>query len=551
MNLFWTSWVPELFCLNGIIGRRIYSSLAETWIQPEYRLGQSMNSTKTSILSSVINPIGISSKASSSMGSPNLLNSSSTNLNFFNLKSPTGPFWSSVTPSYWASTLRFRTAILLWQSPYEIVQLSAGFTRTEWTTGLCIMRNLAAALILRVSQSWFTVAKRTGAEYSLLVRRSVMGQCLMVQSTDRMNFYLSLELQSFCFIVLCSFDTTSLYSVEAAMKYFLLSAFASICLRFGTGLLYWSTGQTHLASRSQFFSLRTTDSETFFLNSPQPSFQIGIWLVSLALLWKLAAAPLHMWAVDVYQGSLSSVTLLISTLPKLAILGFWMSQWTPLWHSTFGNLLVVFSACSLIIGAFGALSQTHLKRFLAYSSIGHMGFLLMPLCASVGAESALLTHFLLYAITSLAIWGLLMWPWFRHAQTSATPIYLSDLAILWKTHPIAAWTLALTMTSLAGLPPFAGFLGKLGIFWWSRNQGQYALLFIALGSTLVSSVYYLRILRIMYLDNPKDWNSTNQRTSTSGYIIALCSLIIISFLWYSSPIVLMTQWLSSGIVPTF
>jgi NADH-quinone oxidoreductase subunit N len=529
MILFWTSWIPERFCLNGLIGRRIYSSLAETWIQPEYRLGQLTSSGKQ-------------------LGSLK----SNSNVDIARINIPTGPFWSSVSPSYWTATVRIRTATLLWKNPYEIVQLSAGFTRTEWTTGLCIVRNLAAAFILRVSQSWFTVAKLTGAEYSLLVGLSLMGQCLMVQSTDRMNFYLSLELQSFCFIVLCSFDTTSLYSVEAAMKYFLLSAFASICLRFGTGLLYWSTGQTHLPSRSQFVSLLTESGALAIpvdIQTSQPSFQLGIWLVSLALLWKLAAAPFHMWAVDVYQGSLSSVTLLISTLPKLAILGFWMSQWTPLWHSTFGNLLVIFSASSLLIGAFGALSQTHLKRFLAFSSIGHMGFLLMPLCASVGAESALLVHFFIYAISSIAIWGLLMWPWFRHAQTSATPIYLSDLAILWKTHPVAAWTLALMMTSLAGLPPFAGFLGKLGIFWWSRNQGQYALLFVALASTLVSSVYYLRILRIMYLDTPKDWNSTNTLTPTSAYIIAFCSLMILSFLWYSSPIVLMTQWLSSGIVP--
>jgi len=536
MNLFWTSWIPERFCLSGIIGLLIYSSLAETIVKPEYRLGQFASTksirfqeTKTTVFSQKDNDF------------------------------PAGPFWSSVTPSYWASTRRIRTAFRLWKNPYEMVQLSAGFTRTEWTTGLCILLNLAAALMLRVSQSWFTVAKRTGAEYSLLVLLSVMGQALMIQSTDLMNFYRCLELQSFCFIILCSFDTRSLYSVEAAMKYFLLSAFASTCRLFGTGLIYWSTGQTHLASRSSLLSLRSSDTlgltETPDIlqmsDSPQLSLQIGIWFVSLAILWKLAAAPLHMWAVDVYQGSRSSVTLLISTLPKLALLGFWISQWTPLWHSTFGNVLVFFSACSRIIGAFGARSQTHLKRFLAYSSIGHMGFLLMPLCASVGAESALLTHFLLYAMTSLAVWGLLMWPWFRHAQTSATPIYLSDFAILWKTHPVAAWTLARTMTSLAGLPPLAGFLGKLGIFWWSLNQGQYALLFIALGSTLVSSVYYLRILRIMYLDTPKEWNSINGRTSTSAYIIAFCGRILLSFLWYSSPIILMTQWRSSGIVPTF
>jgi len=519
MNLFWTSWIPERFCLSGLIGRRIYSSLAETRLHPEYRLGQVCLNGNSALSNSNL------SEFRSQLGQS---------------KDPSGPFWSSVEPSYWAATLLVLTAIRRLKSPYEVIQRSAGFTRTEWTTGICVMLNLGAARILLVSQNWFTVAKLTGAEYSLLVRRSVIGQCLMVQSTDRMNFYLSVERQSFCFIVLCSFETTSLYSVEAGMKYFLRSAFASICLLFGTRLLYWSTGQTHLQSLSERV-------EFLPAGVSYQSYQIGVWRISLALLWKLAAAPLHMWAVDVYQGSRSSVTLRISTLPKLAIRGFWTSQWTPIWGSSFGNRLVLFSATSLILGAFGALSQTHLKRLLAFSSIGHMGFLLMPLCASMGAESALLTHFILYAITSIAVWGILMWSWFRNTQMSATPIYLSDLAIRWKTHPIAAWTRALTMTSLAGIPPFAGFLGKLSIFWWSLNSGQYALLFVALVATLISSVYYLRILRIMYMENPSEWNSTNRLTSVSAYIIVGCALSLSFLLWYSSPITLLTVWRSTGI----
>lgn len=540
MNLFWTSWIPELFCRNGLIARRIYSSLAESRLFPEYRLGQS------SVLWNSHSSHSVTELRSSSEKNQNpyFIPSSHfvTELRSLNSKNPSGPFWSSVEPSFWAATLRLRTAARLKCSPYEMIQRSAGFTRTEWTTGICILLNLGAALILLVSQSWYKAAKLTGAEYSLLVRLSVLGQCRMVQSTDRMSFYRSVELQSFCFIVLCSFETNSLYSVEAGMKYFRRSAFASISLRFGTGLLYWSTGQTHLQSLSQ--RMISMPSEV-----SNQSLQIGIWLISLAFLWKLAAAPLHMWAVDVYQGSRSSVTLRISTLPKLAILGFWTSQWTPIWGQTFGNVRLLFSGASLLLGAFGALSQTHFKRFLAYSSIGHMGFLRMPLCASVGAESAFLTHFRLYAVTSIAVWGRILWPWFRNAQKrpTATPIYRSDRAIRWKTHPIAAWTLARTMTSLAGLPPLAGFLGKLSIFWWSRNSGQYILLFVARVSTRISSVYYLRILRIMYMENPAQWNSTNQRTSVSAYIIAACTLSLTFLLWYSSPVTLRTLWRSSGI----
>jgi NADH-quinone oxidoreductase subunit N len=552
MNLFWTSWIPERFSLSGLIARRVYSSFAETRISAEYRLGLYPNLSFSYASESYASfSYASESYASFSYASSLLQNSKNLSRLAYSEKlrnnsgkqfenDPTGPFWSSVEPSVWSAILLILTAILLWKNPYHTVQLSAGFTRTEWTTGIGICLHLRAALILLVSQSWFSSAKLTGAEYSLLVRLSVMGQSLMVQSTDLMNFYLSVELQSFCFIILCSFQTNSLYCVEAGMKYFLLSAFASICLLLGTGFLYWSTAQTNLLCLSELVQLFPNDVS-------RHSYQIGIWRVSLALLWKLAAAPLHMWAVDVYQGSRSSVTLRISTLPKLALLGFWTSQWTSVWGNSFGNLLMIFSGASLILGAFGALSQTHLKRLLAFSSIGHMGFLLMPLCASIGAESAMLTHFRIYAITSIAVWGLLMWPWFRNPQICATPIYLSDLAIRWKTHPIAAWTLARIMTSLAGIPPFAGFLGKLSIFWWSRNSGQYALLFIALVSTLISCVYYLRFLRVMYLENPSEWNSTNQLTAGSAYIIAGCALSLTFFLWYSSPVTLLTVWLSSAI----
>jgi NADH-quinone oxidoreductase subunit N len=251
-----------------------------------------------------------------------------------------------------------------------------------------------------------------------------------------------------------------------------------------------------------------------------------------------------MWAIDVYQGSLSSVTLLLALAPKRSILGFWMHQWQSIWNQSFLNAILWFSALSMVIGAFGAFSQVHLKRFLAYSSVGNMGILRMAFGSGSGAEAALWTHFALYALTSLAVWGILMLPFIRQGKVYSNPTYLWDFAVLWKTHPMTAWTFGLAMTSLAGLPPLAGFLGKLGIFWWSLNSGQYALLAVALTTTLIGRVYYLRLRRIMYMDQPKEWTVAGIPSTSAAYVIAFSGLSLIVLRWYSSPILRTTHWLS-------
>jgi NADH-quinone oxidoreductase subunit N len=206
--------------------------------------------------------------------------------------------------------------------------------------------------------------------------------------------------------------------------------------------------------------------------------------------------------------------------------------------------MTFFSALSMLVGAIAAMGQVHMKRLLAYSSINHIGILLMALCSQGGSSSALLTHLFIYLLTSLAVWGLILWPFKRPGnQNTVLTQYIWDFQILWKTQPLAAITWVIVMMSLAGLPPIAGFLGKLSVFWWTLNNHQYALLAIALLTTLLSSVYYLRVVRIMYMEAKplKNWSSFTAMHTINAYLITISLLGLLALLWYSSPLILYTH----------
>ena len=431
-------------------------------------------------------------------------------------------------------------AFTFFSKPFDILYASGLFISNELNQFLDACLFVYSALCLLLSLNWLKHASITCIEYGIFITLILLGQHFILMSTDLMSFYLSLEIQSFSFVILCSLNTKSLYSIEAGMKYFLLSAFSSCFLLLGISFIYATAGVTQCNNLTELLT-QSNDLQENLL------FSIGVWLVSLTLLWKLAAAPFHLWAADVYAGVWSSVTLLISTIPKWVIFGFWIQQWHGLWIQTYPSLLIGFSGLCLILGALGALGQVNLKRLLAYSSVANIGFLLMPLCGNLNGTpqsyDALWTHMIIYFITSLAIWGLLMCPFYRSTRVS-TPQFVWDFGVVFQTQPMLASALVIAMISLAGLPPIAGFLGKWMIFWGSVNSEQYVLLALALLSTLISSIYYLRILRIAYVEKPSNWSYFGEFSSWSAYILCLSIGFLCVTLWYSSPLVLMTQYMS-------
>lgn len=468
-----------------------------------------------------------------------------------------GPSYLVNHLTWWAVIWCLLGSLLVWNTPFLCIQTGAVFVRDSFTQGLCTVLLVYAALCLMAAVDWAKSTYIIHIEYVLLALLAVLGQHLLVMTTDLMGLYVCLELQSFSLVVLCSLNYTSAYAVEAGMKYFLLSAFSSCFLLLGIGLIYWDTGLTNLTDLQEYF---TTLAPEWSLGA-----LLGIWFVSLGLLWKLAAAPMHFWAADIYQGAWSSVSLLISTLPKLSVLGFWVHHWHSLWVLSFGELLGFFSAVSLLVGAIAPLAQIQLKRLLAFSSVGHMGFMLMALVGGYEGVAALWVYLALYLLTSLLIWSLLLWPYGRSAldssgfsmqsspssnhdlqkgSQSAGPQYIWDLAGLNLSLPLAATAWAVAMLSLAGLPPVAGFLGKLGLFWWGLNTHQYILVAIALVSTLLGSVYYLRVLKVAYVDAPKTWGTYGQYSPVTAYIVAITVAVLVIALWHGTPLVLSSHLLS-------
>lgn len=241
---------------------------------------------------------------------------------------------------------------------------------------------------------------------------SILGGLLVIGSTDLISLYLSLELQSFCFVVLCLIKSESPYCIEAAMKYFLLSALASLILLIGSFYIYNSVGTTNLLLTTELVTGATGGDGAESLKD-NIFLKIGVWTLAVGLLWKLAAAPMHFWAADVYTGAPTPVSLVLSTSPKLAILGFWIIAASYLANTVFSGVFFFFSAASMVAGALGALGQIHIKRLIAYSSINHTGLALIPLVGGISfslTSTIALVHVIYYFITSIAVWTLCMWP---------------------------------------------------------------------------------------------------------------------------------------------
>lgn len=466
-------------------------------------------------------------------------------------------------------------------SPLHGLMPGGLFVRDAFTVQLQSLLWLLAIGVWCVSRPYLKQGRIVHPEYVYLALLALMGQHLMIACTDLMSLYLCLELQSFVVVVLASLNFRSAHALEAGMKYFLLSAFSTCVLLFGIGLIYWETGLTQCDHLVEWF-YGSCQGQEFNLN-----FYMGVGLVSLGLLWKLSVAPLHLWVADVYTGAWHSVALWLSTLPKVAGFAFWVHAWHPVWSATYGTWLQMFAALSLAVGALAPLAQVRIKRMMAFSSVGHMGFLLLPLCACFGEQSAfeqttaLWVYLVLYLVNTLGLWTLLMSPLGRLTMAPFTdtglmpsgtvpgakfpkavgagPQYLWDLHMLNRSLPALAAAWAVIMIGFAGIPPISGFLGKAYLFWEVLNGGLYGLTAVALVSTLISAVYYLRLVKIAYVPadagkglnhpNPTLWNTYETPCTAQAYGIAIAVAFAMVWLWCGTPLGVWAHWLSLKVSP--
>lgn len=335
-------------------------------------------------------------------------------------------------------------------------------------------------------------------EIPVLMIFACVGMMLMVSANTLLSLYVGLELQSLSLYVLAAHIRQDIRSHEAALKYFILGALASGIFLFGTALIYGFTATIDFNRLATIFALVASPATSATI---APGVVIGIVLVIIALCFKVSAVPFHMWTPDVYEGSPTPITAFFSAAPKLAGIAIFtrllmepLADAVPVWQ----QIIILVSALSMLVGALGALRQNNLKRLMAYSSISHVGYLLMGLASdSTEGQSGMLVYLTIYMTMSLGMFACIMMQ--QHKGEYLEKI--TDVAGLAKTYPARALVMAIFLLSLAGIPPFAGFFGKFYIFLAAVNADLVPLAIIGVVSSVIGAYYYLRIIKLMYFDD--------------------------------------------------
>jgi len=355
-----------------------------------------------------------------------------------------------------------------------------------------IITLLCAFLVLIISSSYLKIFKIFKIEYPILILSSVLGMMVMISSNDLMVFYMGLELQSLALYVLATFNRDQLKSSEAGLKYFVLSALSSGLLLYGCSLIYGFSGSTNF------------DTIANQLNSNEYVLTFGIVFILVGLAFKISAVPFHMWAPDVYEGSPTSVTLFFTMVPKIAALTVFIRfLYVPFLNliDQWQIIIIFLSIASMLFGAIAAIGQTNIKRLIAYSSIGHIGYTLAGLAtgSNEGIQSSII-YISIYIIMNLALFSCLL----MLKRNNQYYEEIGDLSGLSKNHPLLSLSLLIILFSLAGIPPLAGFFAKFYIFKAVLEQSMYFLAIVGLLSTVVAAFYYLRIIKIIYFDAEKE-----------------------------------------------
>ena len=386
------------------------------------------------------------------------------------------------------------------------------------------MKALTLVACIFVMLSSFDYIKLIGInkiEYPILILSATLGMMIMISSYDLIVFYMGLELQSLSLYVLVSFNRDSLRSTEAGLKYFVLSALSSGLLLYGCSLIYGFSNSTN-------FDLIAQNIDQFNTGSI-----FGIVFILVGLAFKVSAVPFHMWAPDVYEGSPTSVTAFFAIVPKVAALTVFIRfLYVPFINlvDQWQMIIIFISLASMILGAVAAIGQTNLKRLMAYSAIGHMGYALAGLAtgSNEGIQSTVI-YLSIYLLMNLGIFSCI----FMMKRKDIFYEDIQDLSGLSKNHPIISVCLLVLLFSLAGIPPLAGFFAKFYVFMAVIKVEMYTLAIIGLITTVISAFYYLRIIKIIYFDDPKEIFEIDQNFGLKVSLFLSTIIILIYFIYPS------------------
>ncbi len=380
---------------------------------------------------------------------------------------------------------------------------------------------ISTFFILAMSKKYLIDIKNDKFEYPIIILLSILGMFIMVSANDLIVFYLGLELQSLALYILAAIDRDNTRSSEAGIKYFVLSALSSGLLLYGCSLLYGFSGSTN-------FDLILANTDDFNAGT---IFAMVFILVGLA--FKVSAVPFHMWTPDVYEGAPTSVTSFFSVVPKIAGLAVFIKfMYIPFRDilDQWQYILVFISIGSMILGAIAAIGQNNIKRLIAYSSIGHIGYAIAGIAAGTenGFKSTII-YISIYSAMNIGAFAFVLS--MKRGQKYVEDI--SELSGASKNHPLMCLGLLIILFSLAGIPPLAGFFAKFYIFMSVIESGMYGLAIIGLVTTVVSAFYYIRIIKIMYFDSSKKPFDNLKNLGIQGSLLLSCILLTSFFLYPS------------------
>jgi len=378
---------------------------------------------------------------------------------------------------------------------------------------------ISAIFVMISSSVYLRKLKILKIEYPILILSSILGMMVMISSNDLIVFYLGLELQSLALYVLASFNRDNVLSSESGLKYFVLSALSSGLLLYGCSLVYGFSNSTNFIYIANS-SLNVEYGVIF-----------GLVFIIVGLAFKISAVPFHMWAPDVYEGSPTAVTLFFAALPKVAALTVFIRfLYIPFVNliDQWQTILVFLSIASMLFGAIAAIGQSNLKRLIAYSSIGHMGYALAGLTSGTnqGIQSSV-TYITIYLIMTLAFFSCL----FMLRKKNVFYEKIEDLSGLSANHPILSIALLIVLFSLAGIPPLAGFFAKFYIFMAVIEQSMYFLAIVGLLSTVVAAFYYLRLIKIIYFDKPQEKFETDHNFGLKITLAISTGILVLYFIY--------------------
>ena len=387
-----------------------------------------------------------------------------------------------------------------------------------------VLTLLFSALVLLTSNDYIKIKKINKIEYPVIILASILGMIIMISSNDLIVFYLGLELQSLCLYILAAFNKNEVKSTESGLKYFVLSALASGILLYGCSLIYGFTGSTN-------FEIISDN-----LNKINTGGVFGIVFIIVGLAFKVSAVPFHMWTPDVYEGSPTSVTSFFALIPKIAaVTVFIRFMYVPFINviDQWQGIIIFLSIGSMILGAVAAIGQSNIKRLMAYSSIGHMGYILAGIStgSNIGVQNSII-YLVIYLVMNLAAFSCI----FMLKRENVFYENINDLSGLSKNHPALAFSFLIILFSLAGIPPLAGFFAKFYIFTAVIEAKMYTLAIIGLLTTVISAFYYLRIIKIIYFDKPKKAFETDYALNNKIPLI-LSSLILLTYFIYPSVLI--------------